>query len=81
MLRTDLLLLATSAVLLAGPLGAQSSRSTAGTLTAAPARPFARVLQAARIGGAEPEVDGRIDDAAWASASLVLDQWFRRIRW
>ena len=71
MLHTDLFLLATGTALLVAPLSAQSSRSAAATLADPPTRALAPVLRAERIAGAEPQVDGRIDDQAWEAATAA----------
>ena len=71
MIRADPLLLAAGVALLAGPLAAQSARGTAGAVTPAPPPVFAPVIQAVRISGAEPDMDGRIDEAAWEAAALA----------
>lgn len=79
MKRTQALLLAASAVLLAltpRPAAAQSARAPAAAPAAAPApapRAGPAVMEALALSGAEPTIDGRLEDAAWAAAPVAGD--------
>src|SRR4051812_10043379 len=68
--RSRLLPAATAALLLSLPAAlsgqVQTARATVRTVPAAPPAPA--VLHAFRLTGAEPVIDGRLDEPAWADA-------------
>jgi hypothetical protein len=75
MTRTRALLIVASAALCAlSPLTAraQGTRGAGGSAIPAPASGPA-VLEATRTTGAEPTIDGKLDDAAWAQAQVATD--------
>ncbi|HEX6748223.1 MAG TPA: DUF5916 domain-containing protein [Longimicrobium sp.] len=66
------------ALLLAAPAAAQQRADTARADTAAATRP--RRADAARIQGRAPELDGRLDDEAWAAAPALGGFWQKEPR-
>src|SRR6185503_17029771 len=67
------LIVASAALWTLSPLTAraQGTRGSGGSAPAPAAGPA--MLAATRVSGAEPTIDGKLDDAAWAQATIATD--------